>query len=212
MPHVRPTAIAKRAGVRRYEWYTAMKMNLRRPFPIVLMTLAVVTAGFASAALAAYARTKTPAAVQFTGVGPGGFKLVGKTAALTLVQDDKTLTVVVPLADLTTGIALRDRHMREKYLEVGKFPDVRLAVPLASLPSPSPGAAVAGELKGMLALHGKEKEIPFKYEASCTADNVCTAKGGFTINIKEFDIAVPTYLGVTIKPDISVEAQFEATR
>lgn len=181
----------------------------RRALPTAL---ALVVATFASAAIAGYALTKTPPAVQFAGVGPAGFKMLGKTTALSLVQDDKALTIVVALADVTTGIALRDRHMREKYLEVAKFPDVRLAVPLASLPNPAAGATVAGELKGTLSLHGKQKEIPFKYQASCTADNVCTAKGGFTINIRDFDIVIPSYLGVTLKPDIVVEAQFEATR
>lgn len=180
-----------------------------RALPIVLGVLATT---FAGVALAGYTLTKTPAAVQFTGIGPGGFKMVGKTAALSLVQDDKALTFVVALADLTTGIALRDRHMREKYLEVAKFPDVRLAVPLASLPNPAAGASTAGELKGTLSLHGKQREIPFKYEASCTVANVCTAKGSFTINIKEFDIVVPSYLGITLKPDVVVEAQFEGTR
>lgn len=180
-----------------------------RALPLLLGVLATT---FAGVALAGYALTKTPAAVQFTGIGPGGFKMVGKTAALSLVQDDKALTVVVALADLTTGIALRDKHMREKYLEVAKFPDVRLAVPLASLPNPAAGASATGELKGTLSLHGKQREIPFKYEASCTAANVCTAKGSFTINIKEFDIVVPSYLGITLKPDVVVEAQFEGTR
>ena len=174
--------------------------------------VAVLAATFAGVAFAGYTLTQTPAAVQFTGVGPGGFKVVGKTAALSLVQDDKALTVVVPLAELTTGIALRDKHMREKYLEVAKFPDVRLAVPLASLPNPAAGTTTAGELKGTLSLHGKEREIPFKYEASCTADNVCTAKGSFTINIRDFDIVIPSYLGITLKPDVVVEARFEATR
>lgn len=166
----------------------------------------------ASSALAVYARTKTPAAVQFTGVGPGGFKMVGKTAALQLAQDDKNLTLIVPLAELTTGIALRDRHMRDKYLEVAKFPDTRLTVPLASLPTPAAGAPVRGELKGTLTLHGVQKEIPFQYEASCNADKLCSAKGSFTINIKEFGVIVPTYLGVTLKPDVAVEASFEAMR
>lgn len=184
----------------------------RRPSLTLFVLAALAVLALTPAAWAAYERTKTAAAVQFTGVGPGGFKMVGKTAALQLQQDDKALTLIVPLADLTTGIALRDRHMREKYLEVAKFPDVRLAVPLASLPAPAAGAPASAELKGTLTLHGVQKEIPFKVEASCGADNVCTAKGSFTINIKDFGIVVPTYLGVTLKPDVVVEASFEATR
>lgn len=190
----------------------ALRMTLRRHRPAFLLLVVGFAVVSGSAALAAFTRTTTPAAVQFTGIGAGGFKMVGKTATLTLEQDDKTLTLIVPLAELKTGIALRDRHMREKYLEVAKYPDVRLAVPLASLPSPAEGATVKGELKGLLSLHGKQQEIVFKYQASCGAQNLCTAKGSFTINIKDYGIVVPSYLGVTLKPDIDVEAQFEATR
>lgn len=176
----------------------------------LLVVLATLT--LATAALAGFTLTKTPPAVQFTGVGPGGFKMVGKTAALSLVQDDKALTVVVALADLSTGIALRDKHMRDKYLEVQKFPDTRLAVPLAALPNPAAGTSVDVEVKGTLSLHGVKRELPVKIKASCTPQNVCTAKGSFMINIKEFGIVVPSYLGVTLKPEVNVEAQLEATR
>lgn len=187
-------------------------MILLRLLPATTALAALFAVAAGTAALAAFTRTTTPAAVQFTGVGAGGFKMVGKTATLTLEQDDKTLTLIVPLAEVKTGIALRDRHMREKYLEVAKYPDVRLAVPLASLPAPAEGATVKGELKGLLSLHGKQQEIVFKYQASCGAQSLCTAKGGFTINVKDYGIVVPSYLGVTLKPDIDVEAHFEATR
>lgn len=176
------------------------------------LLVGIVTLTLTTAALAGFTLTKTPPAVQFTGVGPGGFKMVGKTAALSLVQDDKALTIVVALAELTTGIALRDKHMRDKYLEVQKFPDTRLTVPLAALPNPAAGASVDVELKGNLTLHGVAREVPVKVQARCTPENVCTAKGSFTINMKDYGIVVPTYLGVTIKPDINVEAQLEATR
>ncbi len=197
-------------GAQRGECYTPGAPMTLPPTRALLLGLATLT--LASAALAGFTLTKTAPAVQFTGVGPGGFKMVGKTAALSLVQDDKALTVVVALADLTTGIALRDKHMREKYLEVPKFPDTRLTVPLAALPSPAAGAAVDVELKGQLTLHGVQREVPVKVRASCTPQDVCTAKGTFTINIKDFGVVVPTYLGVTLKPDVTVEATFEATR
>src|SRR5678815_2540115 len=80
--------------------------------------------------LAAPARVTGEPSAGFHGRGPGGFSLNGRTNQLRIEDDGTTLRVIVPLAGLQTGIALRDRHMREKYLEVEKYPDAVLELPL----------------------------------------------------------------------------------
>ena len=42
----------------------------------------------------------------------------GTTHQLRIEDDGTTLKITVSLAGLQTGIGLRDRHMREKYLQV----------------------------------------------------------------------------------------------
>jgi polyisoprenoid-binding protein YceI len=179
--------------------------------PTLVIPLVLLAAG---ASLAAYSRTAAPASVIFRGSGPAGFKIEGKTSALELSETDKTLTFIVPLKDLTTGIKLRDTHMRDKYLEVAKFPDTRLEVQKAALPAPPAAGAKADlTLKGSLTLHGVTKEVPFKVQVSCDQAGACDAKGQMALNINEFGISIPKYLGVTMKPDITTEIAFQlATR
>ncbi len=173
--------------------------------------LAVVVSVWTCAALAV-SRTKQPAAVAFHGVGPGGFKIEGKTGDLQLTEDDKTLTVIVPLKNLTTGISLRDRHMKDKYLQVDKYPDVRLVVPKAALKMPAAAGNGGGDAKGTVTLHGKSKELPFKYKTSCNAAGLCNATGSFGLNMHDFGIVIPVYLGVTMKPDVNIDVSFQAQR
>src|SRR5215472_13064147 len=83
--------------------------------------------------LAAATKVTGESSAGFHGRGPGGFSVDGKTNQLRVEDDGTTLKVTVPLASLQTGIGLRDRHMREKYLQVDKFPDAVLQVPWASV-------------------------------------------------------------------------------
>jgi polyisoprenoid-binding protein YceI len=177
---------------------------------LALLALSAFAAG--AAAAAGYVRTAEPAQVVFQGKGPGGLKIEGKTGAVTVTEGEKTLTVEVTLKDLTTGIALRDRHMRDKYLEVEKFPTTKLEVDKAALQFPAPGGSVSGEAKGMYSLHGKQKELPFKYKASCNTASVCNVTGNIAMNINDFGITIPVYLGVTMKPDVTVDISFQAEK
>jgi polyisoprenoid-binding protein YceI len=164
------------------------------------------------AAAAAYTRTADPGNVIFHGSGPGGLRIEGKTSAVELKEDDKILTITVPLKDLTTGISLRDNHMRNKYLEVEKFPETHLDVEKAALQVPAAGASVEQDAKGKLTLHGVTRDVTFHYKASCKADGVCDAEGKLAININDYGIIIPTYLGVTMKPDVTIDVAFNAKR
>src|SRR5678815_69343 len=86
--------------------------------------------------LAAPARVTGEPSAGFHGRGPGGFSLDGKTNQLRIEDDGTTLRVTVPLASLQTGIGLRDKHMREKYLEVQKYPDAVLEHPWSAVKLP----------------------------------------------------------------------------
>ena len=183
-----------------------MKKTLPALFALSIFSTAAFAAG------ATFTRTAAPAVVTFKGNGPAGFKIEGKSDAVNIKHDDKAFTIIIPLKGLTTGIALRDNHMHEKYLEDAKYPDAVLEVPAASLKVPAPGATVDTDTKGMMTLHGKTKEVPFKYHAVCKADGICDATGNIALNVNDFGIVIPSYLGVTMKPDITVETAFQVKR
>lgn len=180
----------------------------RSTFFAVVASLSLV----AGAAFAGWSKTDTKAQARFNGSGPGGFKIEGTTAAVDVKDPDgKSLTVVVALKDLSTGIALRDSHMRDKYLEVGKFPETTLVVPLSALTIPADGKDGEGDAKGNVTLHGVTKEQAFHYKASCKA-GVCDVTGTLPLNMNDYGIKVPSYLGITVKPDLTLTVTFQAKR
>lgn len=126
-------------------------------------------------------------------------------------DDGKAITVTVGLKDLETGIDLRDKHMREKYIDVEKYPEATLVVPLDQVKWPEDGKSGEGEAKGTFGMHGKTKEISFKYKISNTGGTYAI-DGEAPVNFKEFDINVPSYMGITVKPDITVFAKFNAKK
>lgn len=158
-------------------------------------------------ALAAVQKVGSSSAT-FSGKGPAGFKLDGKTEDLSVKEDGKTVTVTVALAGLDTGIELRNKHMREKYLEVAKYPNAVLEVPLAAFILPEEGKSTQGKGKGKMTLHGKTQEVPFSYTLQ-RKGGTYSANGSVPLNLKDFDINIPNYLGVTVKPDIETAVTFQ---
>jgi polyisoprenoid-binding protein YceI len=161
----------------------------------------------ASAAAYAALTSATDARVSFGATGPAGFKLEGTTSELGVTEGGGNVVVTVPLGNLTTGISLRDHHMREKYLEVGKYPAAILTVARASLKMPAGGESQEADVPGILTLHGQTRPVTVHYSAKADGGNVA-AQGRFHINMNEFGINVPSYLGVTVKPDVDVSATF----
>ncbi len=147
----------------------------------------------------------------FDAVGPAGFKLQGKTAALSVSQEGPLLRITVPLAGLETGISLRDRHLKEKYLEVARFPEAQLTVPLEKLKLPAAGASSSGETEGTLSLHGVTRTVPFRYQLTLRGDTY-EVVGTLPLNLTHFQIQKPSYLGVTVKPDLVVTSRFKLQR
>ena len=175
---------------------------------VLSCSLLLVAATAAFAADAKLARSGD-AAVHFNASGPAGFKIVGTTSELNTDGDDNVVKIVVSLANLTTGIALRDKHMREKYLQVQTYPTATLEIPRAAIKFPAAGTEAAGDAQGTLTIHGQSRPTTAHYSARRNGD-VFAVKGTMHVNIRDFGIDVPTYMGVTVKPDIDIDVQFSA--
>lgn len=174
--------------------------------------VAVAVLLLAGAAGATWVRTATPAQVTFKAIMRPGGAFEGKTADLTVKENADTVTVAVALQNLDTGIKLRNTHMREKYLEVAKFPEATLDVAKSALRIPEPGKTSEGDATGAFTLHGVKKDVKFHYKGACDAANVCDVVGTFDFNFNDHGVQVPSYLGVTVKPETSVTTVFQLKR
>ena len=98
----------------------------------------------------------------FTAIGPAGMQIIGTTHDVALQEDPQNIVAVsVTLGTLSTGIDLRDKHMREKYLEV--YPTAILRVPRNDLKLPAAGERGTFDAEGTLSLHGKTRPVKFHY-------------------------------------------------
>jgi polyisoprenoid-binding protein YceI len=145
--------------------------------------------------------------VGFQASGPAGLKIEGTTPDLTVADGGGSIVLTVPLANLTTGIGLRDKHMKEKYLEIDKFPSAVLTVARSALKFPAAGASVETDVPGTLQIHGQTKPVTVHYDAKADGSGFLS-HGKFHVNMNDYGIQVPTYLGVTVKPDVDVTASF----
>jgi polyisoprenoid-binding protein YceI len=182
-------------------------MNRRKGLRMAAVSLLLLSlSGASRAALSG----PTNSNVSFAATGPAGMKIEGSTPDLQVSDDAGNVVIVVPLANLSTGIGLRDHHMKEKYLEVPKYPSATLTIARSALTFPGGGQQAAADVAGTLQLHGQTRPLTVHYEAKGDGASF-SAHGGFHINMNDFGIAVPSYLGVTVKPDVEVNAAFHVT-
>ena len=163
----------------------------------------------ASAAFAGWTK-KGDAEASFVGLGPAGFKIEGATKNVDVKDDGKSLVIAIKLPEVTTGIAVRDKHMHED-MGAEQFPDCSLTVALDSLKVPQDGKSLEAEAKGTLLLHGKTNPTAFKYKATCTRGS-CDVEGTADVNVKDHDIKIRSYMGITVKNDIKVATKFTVAK
>lgn len=146
----------------------------------------------------------------FDAIGPAGLKIEGKTNQVRVVEQGGNVVISVAIGSFDTGIALRNRHMCEKYLETVKYPSAVLTVARSTLQfPPTDGTDASGNVAGTLNLHGQTKPITVSYRAHMAGD-MYTVTGSIHIKMTDFGIAQPSYLGVTVKPDVNVIVSFNA--
>jgi polyisoprenoid-binding protein YceI len=152
--------------------------------------------------LAAAGPTISDPEVLFVAHGSLGMRIEGKTPELTVARNGDGLDFSVRLGTLQTGIELRDRHMRDEVFEVERFPVARLHIARVRLPD--------GEASGMapaeLTVHGQTHPVNVAFRVRPRRGYDVTAS--FRMDLRDYGMKPPTYLGIAVKPDVDVSADF----
>jgi polyisoprenoid-binding protein YceI len=184
------------------------------PSPWALLALAVAAAlpvAGRAAEMPAYRIVRGEVRVFCPLTVGGSFEAV--TSSLSGTLEVATLRPAVLKGDLTvdlsrldTGIALRNAHLRDKYLEIGKggefaaavLSDVRLdRVEAPTFHGQTP-------FTGMLLLHGTRKPVSGQADIRFEGSDVRVA-ASFPVRIDDHGIAPPRYLGVGVKNEVQVK-------
>ena len=146
-----------------------------------------------------------PAMIKINGEGQGpeGF--------LTATKNSLSGVLKVDLTKLTTKIDLRDDHMKNKYLEVSKYPEATLEFTNLELPteiSMLTEKVAEVPFKAKFTLHGKTSEVTGTASISKkTSDIIGSAE--FKFKITDHLDTLPTWLGVKVAETVTVKTQFK---
>jgi len=114
----------------------------------------------------------------------------------------------VPLDSIDTGVGLRNKHMREKYLKTEKYPKAIFKGKLTGWTvDKNDLSKFRVSCEGTLSIHGVEKSI--SASGTLTKEkNLYRAQYFFPLNIKDFNIAKPRFLLVSMDQNIHLKLDF----
>jgi polyisoprenoid-binding protein YceI len=122
-------------------------------------------------------------------------------------------SLVVNLRTLDTGIDLRNEHLRENYLEVGKGPGFDTAtLSKIDLNKFNPDAPEGkGSFSGLLTLHGVTRSVTGAVDVRQAGEGL-RVKASFPVDLAAYSIRKPRYLGIGVKDIVKVEVAFAVSR
>lgn len=152
----------------------------------------------------------TKGEVTFTAVGkPAMLKIHGKGASPKAELNEENGSwsgdIQFEVATLDTGISLRDEHMKNKYLEVAKYPQATLTLKKLAWQKKSEEL----KLQGQLTLHGEKHPLEDgTLKIKVDGKNV-TAEAEFEISLHDYKIEIPSYAGIKVADKVKVSVQIE---
>jgi polyisoprenoid-binding protein YceI len=185
-----------------------------------LLLLTLLTACATAFAGEMFSITKGSSANQITFTSDAPLEeIVGKTsdaAGFITLPDGSTpgsAEIHVELATLTTGLSLRDKHMRENHLETEKFPQA--VFKLTSLEIPG-GALVEGKktavtVTGNMMLHGVEREITPIAWLTLNGSQL-TIESKFSVSLQDYQIDRPEFLVMKLSEEQRIDVKLVAER
>ena len=185
-----------------------MKNNAIGAFAIALMTIAAAPAGASDA----YKVSSGEITVMCPLTVGGSFEAKTKNLSgdVTPASDEQGAVrgaLKVELQTLETGIGIRDRHMKNNYLEVEKGPEFSTAMIEDIRVEKMAGKTV---FTAMLSLHGQKRKVTGAAELQ-QKDGSIKVQAQFPLKVSDFDIPAPTYLGVGVRDEIQIKVSLMAT-
>jgi len=159
--------------------------------------------------------------VEFLAIGkPSAIKIRGKGEDLKsdVQWKEKQLSgkFVFNLDSLDTGIELRTNHMKEKYLETGKFKNAELELKptaIAQDPCKESVQLTKAPFEGTLKLHGVEQPVKGEFDVKSEQGKGHT-QVRFNSNITDYKIDIPVYLGIKVADQVenTVDLDWSCTK
>jgi polyisoprenoid-binding protein YceI len=154
---------------------------------------------------------------QYTATGDSKVEFLAKITASSFTAENEQVSgkvshdagtgalsggeIVVAAGAFETGMALRDTHTRDKYLEAKKHPKIRLVITGGSV---SAKAGAKGFVEGKLVIKGKEKAVKLPVTVKEVDGGELTVVAKWKLDIRDYGIAQPSFAVVKMEPVIDV--------
>ena len=112
----------------------------------------------------------------------------------------------VELASLDTGIGLRNRHMRNNYLEVKKYPHATFEGGIPEI-SVVQGAGYRIVAAGTFTVHGVSQELAIPCDVTPEGDGY-RVRCAFEVLLSDLDIEIPRVMFLKLANEIRLELDF----
>lgn len=157
---------------------------------------------------------QTTAKTSFVAIGkPAMLRIHGESEGITskLDADKKTVSgsIAIQLEKFKTGIETRDEHMKNKYLEVAKYPEAILTIKDVNVSDLKEGSKKDLTIKAKLLLHGETKDVDVKGTIESLAGGKYKVHATANITLSEFKIDIPTYAGIKVADSVEFEVNFQ---
>lgn len=119
--------------------------------------------------------------------------------------DGSELYFEVDLASLDTGIGLRNRHMRDNYLEVDEHPYASFKGTVDRIESTASGWRVTSS--GTFGVHGVDRDRTLTCDAAPEGDGF-HVQCGFQVLLSDHDIEIPKVMFLKLANEIQLELDF----
>jgi len=173
------------------------------------LLIAVAALAFPFAAHAGGFKDAGDSDVSFRAKGPAGMKIVGTAGDIKAEEKSGKLLIKVSAKSLKTGIGLRDKHLRG-YIEADKCPEITFEVERSKLKLPANDKEITADVTGNFTLHCVTKPMTVHYTAKRTgSDYHVQAFPTKQLDIRDHGVSVPSYLGVTVQPNIDLKIKFK---
>ena len=146
--------------------------------------------------------------IKFSATGRPSFIKANGTVPLTETNiqvrfNEISGIVKVDLNKLDSGIVLRDKHLKEKYLHTHKFPEATLHIVKQKI-----NFGTKGKLKVVLNFHGKSKEMTINTILEKN-EKIVSLNSDFEFLLTDFGIELPSFQGITAadKVKLNVDAR-----
>lgn len=122
------------------------------------------------------------------------FKGISRNLAGQLSLADSTLDFFLDLNTIVTGITLRDRQMRENFLETEKFPFAEFTGKMYTKIDTGTEAPQKVFIRGNFTIHGVTKELDVIATLTPKGRNSMLATASWPLKLTDYNIEVPSLL------------------